>query len=136
LHKLHTVYTVSLAALAALSGIASAWVTYNTEPAQGLGSLTAFYASTGLFTLSLVALAGYLVRARFGIREKVKRHFYVSLRQGAWVGLLFVASMYLESVQLFSWASSGLLVVALTFLESYYLNNERKPQPDQDGSAE
>lgn len=131
MHKLYTAYTVTLSALATGTAAASAWVILNTDPAQGPGTLALFYASTGGFVLAAAALAMYLIRAKLGLRERIKRHFYVSLRQGLWVAVLFAASMYLQSAQLFSWMSSGLLVVALIFLESYFLNNERESQPDQ-----
>jgi hypothetical protein len=130
-HKLHTLFTITLLSLAIASGIATTWVIYRLDPSASARNIIAFYVTSCLFVLGTCALTMFFFRERYGMRELVKRHFYVSLRQGAWMALLYGSSMFLQSKGLFTWLNSAFLVIALTFLESYFIYNERKPEPNQ-----
>jgi hypothetical protein len=115
---------LGLAAIVSL--IASVWVVYSLDPGANAGNVAMFYGASGLFVLSSVALVMLFFRQRFGVREMVRYHLKISLRQAFWVSLLYVAALVLQSQELFTWLNSAFLVIALTFLEVYFLYNERK----------
>jgi hypothetical protein len=126
LFKPNSFYSWVLGLLAIVSLIASVWVVYKLDPLANSGSVAIFYCCSGIFILSISALILFFFRQRFGTREMVKQHLKTSLRQGFWVALLYLAALILQSQGLFSWLNSAFLVIALTFLEVYFLYNERK----------
>lgn len=126
LFKLNSFYYWLLGLIAILSLIASVWVVYNLDPESKTGNVAIFYGCSGLFVISTVTLILFFFRQRFGVREMVQRHFKISLRQAAWVGLLYTAALILQSQGLFTWLNSAFLVIALTFLEVYFLYSEQK----------
>ena len=95
---------------------------------ENITNVVIFYACSGTFTLTLTALILFFFRQRFGIREMVWRHLMVSVRQGFWVAAMLIIALILQSYNLFSWLNSIFLVFALTFLEIYFLYNERRTQ--------
>lgn len=122
-------YTIILIVLGLTSIIAAVWVIVNLEPSTA-SNLYAFYGSIGATILFVSALTMFSLRQKFGIREMVTSHFWISLRQGFWVAVMVVVALILQSNNLFSWLNTFYLILALTFLETYFLYNERQKQRD------
>lgn len=124
--KLNTFYSWILSVIVIGSLIASIFVVYKIDPTENVQSIIYFYLATGTFLLSSSSLVLFFLRQKFGTKEMVKSHIQASLRQGFWITLLYATAMFLQSKGLFTWLNAVFLVFALTFLESYYLYNERK----------
>lgn len=124
--KINKIYSLILGVLAVLAIIASILVITKLDPYEKTLNIILFYASTGIFVISSSAFILYFFRQRFGVRELAQQHFYVSIRQGIWIGLLYGAGVFLQSQGLFTWLTSVFLVAALTFLEGYFLYKERQ----------
>lgn len=121
MHRLITFFTIILLAIAFTSLIASAWVLTSLSPETDSKNVIWLYASTGLFVFSLLSWALFAFRQKFGLREFVSQHIFLSLRQGFLITLMFLASMILQEHRLFTWLNAAFLVVALSFLEGYFL---------------
>jgi hypothetical protein len=80
-----------------------------------------FYFDLFALVFSMTFLVGLALRHKFGVREQLRRHIGVSVRQSFWFGLLLVVCFALLSNQLFTWWNTALLVFCLIFLESYFL---------------
>jgi hypothetical protein len=105
----------------------SAWlILYKTPEENAVTILGLFYVSTFGAVTALAALGGFLARRKFGAREFLTSQLKTSIRQGILIGILFSASLILQSFRLFSWTNSIILLVALISLEFYFLSNERK----------
>jgi hypothetical protein len=105
---------------------ASIWAINALDPEESVANVAIFYASSGMFVLAASAMALFSIRQRFGVREMVQKHFKVSLRQGTWGAVLYIAAMVLQANGLLTWLNSAFLLIALTFLETYFLYNDRK----------
>ncbi|MEO8065650.1 MAG: hypothetical protein ABI643_02235 [Candidatus Doudnabacteria bacterium] len=117
-------YIIGLA-LAALSfGLGLAVFSNSLGPDRS-GNVILFYFLAAVFTFSLLTLAGFFIRRRFGQRELLNHYLSQSVRQGIWFTLLIILSLFLLSKGMFSWLSGGLLVLTLFFLESYLLTKNK-----------
>jgi hypothetical protein len=126
LPKINQLFTICLSTVAVLSLIASVWIVYQLDPFQSVDNILYFYFASGLLVLSLTALILYSFRQRFGVREFAQRHLKLSLRQGLWIAMFYVIALFLQSKDLYTWLNSIFLFAALTFLETYFIYNERK----------
>lgn len=112
--------------MALLSAAGTGWLVYSLDPNEKLTNIVLFYFSSGLFALFTFAFLLYSFRQRFGVREMAKRHFLVSLRQGALIAICFITGLILQAHGLFTWVNSLFLVGALLFLEIFFIYNSRK----------
>lgn len=85
--------------------------------------LSLFLSVTG--TLTIVGFAWRYVRHR---EEVLFRHVSISFRQGAILGLMVVAALFLETRGLLTWWNMGLLIIGLTLLEYFWLSARRGPR--------
>jgi TRAP-type C4-dicarboxylate transport system permease large subunit len=126
--KINTLYTLILLFLLLTSLVAGIWVIYNLDPNVSVNNVFWFFLSSGVFVSTSIALLLYVFRQRFGVRELAHTHFTVSLRQGFLIGLCYIISLFLQSKGLFTWLNSIYLMVALIFLESFFIYNQRRSQ--------
>lgn len=100
-------------------------VTYlNPDIAGTLGFLF-FYLSLFLSVTGTLTILGFGWRYVRHRDEVLFRHVSISFRQGALLGLMVVASLFLESKSLLTWWNLGLLIVGLTLLEFFWLSARR-----------
>jgi hypothetical protein len=88
--------------------------------------LVAFYILAGCLTFCLTTIFSFYIRRLFGRREFLNHYLSISAREGIWLGLIMVTSLYLASKNLFSWINAGFLVLAFLFLESYLLARKKR----------
>ncbi|MBX4187688.1 MAG: hypothetical protein KW793_00965 [Candidatus Doudnabacteria bacterium] len=129
--KINSFYNFILLTISLLSTVLSVWIVYSLDPYQKLSNVFLFFLATGILVTSVVALVLYYFRQKFGVRELVHKHFAVSIRQGTLVGLAYVVGMLLQSKDLFTWLNSLFLVLALAFLEGYFIYSEKKSLDNQ-----
>jgi hypothetical protein len=86
-----------------------------------LANTIIFYLDIFALIFGTTLLGGYYLRQAFGIREFAWQHLQVSARQSLWFGIMLVGSFLLLSFDLFSWLNAALMILCLTFLESYFL---------------
>lgn len=102
-------------------------VTYLNPGSAGTLGFIFFYLSLFLSVTGTLTVAGFAWRYVRHRDEVLFRHVSISFRQGALLGLLVIASLFLESKNLLSWWNLGLLVVGLTLLEFFWLSARRAP---------
>lgn len=107
-------YSVAVAALTA--GVI---IINNVEP--GGFNLSLFYALFLFFCFSVATLAGFYLRRRFGQRELVYDYLKTAARQGLLIGVLLTAVLIMQAHNLFSPINAFALVLALSFLEAYFI---------------
>jgi hypothetical protein len=115
-----TTYLVLAWILLVSAGIALVLIIQDLDPHLPANTIV-FY--TDIFALIFAAtlLGGYYLRQAFGVREFAWQHLQVSARQSLWFGIMLVGSFILLSFDLFSWLNASLMILCLTFLESYFL---------------
>ena len=94
-----------------------------------IGSLTflLFYLILGLAVVGTITIFGFLSRKLFNKNELAFEHVIVSFRQGIWISLILIISLYLQSKQLLAWWNAVLLVLGLGLIEFFYLGyNDQK----------
>ena len=103
------------------------WLVTKTNPyqPQPFLYLGLFYLIAFTLSFSFAAVIGFFLRRRFGVRELAALHFTVSVRQAALIAVTAVASLVLQSFRLFSWINMGLLLLALIFLEFFFITNQK-----------
>jgi hypothetical protein len=122
------IFTILLFILFIASGISLVYVVNELDPDASTVNPYLFYGAAFLTGFFLTTLLGFWARRYFGQRELLQKHFYISLRQGVWFGVLVVVALILQSFRLFTWINSLLLILALLFLEFYFLALEKKSQ--------
>jgi hypothetical protein len=80
-----------------------------------------FYFDIFVLMYCLTLLAGFYMRQAFGVREFARAHMALAARQSLWFGLMLAISFLLLAFDLFTWLNAILLMLCLTFLESYFL---------------
>ncbi len=121
------VYNIVLAGLSGFLMLALIWLVDMTAP-ERFGTILFFYILSGSLVFCVTTLADFYLLKFFGQREMQSYYFRISSRQGLWLTLLFIISLFLLSRNLFSWLNALFLVLALVFLESYIITkpNDRK----------
>jgi hypothetical protein len=120
------IYILGFVAAASMAGFI--YVLNQVDPEVKDLNLTFLLAAILPLAFSLSVLIGFWLRRRLGQRELLQAHFNSSLRQGLWLAVLVTASATLQAYRLFTWINSLLLVLALLFLEFYFITRERKYQ--------
>ncbi|HEX5429756.1 MAG TPA: hypothetical protein VFX17_01610 [Patescibacteria group bacterium] len=108
------------AILAAISGAALALIVLQLSP-DTTGGISEFYGSVFVLAWSLTFLIGYGIRRIFGVPEFALRQIRTSARQSLWFAILIFVFLALLSWNLFNILNISLLVLALIFLEAYFL---------------
>lgn len=100
-------------------------ILYILDPESSALNRFLFYTDFAILSYMVACLAGFYLRQRWGQREFRTKHFAVSARQAVWFMILLTASLYLLSHDLFSLVNSILLVLALIFLESFFIARQK-----------
>lgn len=116
-------YTAVLYAALIASILLLALIVSQLDPTSSLFAQFLFYTDLFVFVLSLSTLFSFYLRKMIGQPEQVNNYLKTAFRQGIWFGILIVVSMILQSFGLFSLLNAVFLVIALVFLESYFLYN-------------
>jgi len=124
LHKIKLTIILLIAAASA-SFVWLAILILSKQPTQN-SVISFFYVLILVFFLSVFSLIGFYLRKTFGRREHSAHYLKLSIRQGLWLSLIFVASLTLSRLNLFSLINAGLLVLTFVFLESYLLSIQNK----------
>ncbi|HEV8601279.1 MAG TPA: hypothetical protein VGQ87_01635 [Patescibacteria group bacterium] len=117
-------YTAVLYAALAASVLLLVLIVSQLDPTGSTFSLILFYFDLFIFVLSLSTLLSFHMRKLIGQPEQINNYLKTGFRQGIWFAMLIVVSMILQSFGLFSLFNAIFLVVALVFLESYFLYNK------------
>ncbi len=88
---------------------------------ESFGSLILFYSTLGLSTFCIFTLLGFYPRRLMGQREWVQRYLDLAARQGLWLTLIVLISLFLLSHSWFNWLNAALLVLTLICLEAYLI---------------
>jgi hypothetical protein len=112
---------LAILALAIVSALTFGLVLSKLDPGSGSFNLFCFYLNVFVLIGSVTFLVGYFFRQKFGMRELAWDHIKISVRQGIWFGLFISISFLLLANGLFTWWNGLLLIIALVFLESYFL---------------
>ena len=91
------------------------------DPTSSPWNVALFYTVLGIMIFSFTFCIGFYSRRVFGIREHFRKHFIESVRQSVWFSILIVVALVLLSWGYFNWLNATFLVLALVFLESYFL---------------
>lgn len=91
------------------------------DPFQGIGNIFLFYVNLFVLSLTLSTLTAFYARQSIGQREFAPQYLLVSFRQGLWFSLLIVVALTLQSFGFFTLTNAVFLILALVFLESYFL---------------
>jgi hypothetical protein len=124
LRKTIQFYTAVLYAALAASVLLLVLIVSQLDPTGSTFSLILFYFDLFIFVLSLSTLLSFHMRKLIGQPEQINNYLKTGFRQGIWFAMLIVVSMILQSFGLFSLFNAIFLVVALVFLESYFLYNK------------
>lgn len=104
-----------------ISGSLLTFLVYRFDPTRHWLIPLAFYVIFFALCFSITALAGFLARRFVGKREFLADQLRVSLRQGVWFSILLISLLLLKAAGLFNLISIALLLLAMVFLESYFL---------------
>jgi len=90
-----------------------------------LVGLLLFYASLFLAIVGASAILGFLVRFILLRQELVFRQVVRAFRQSFLFAAVIVASLILQSFQLFTWYNALFLIIGLTVLEFFLISYKR-----------
>ena len=95
------------------------------NPAES-GQLTflIFYLILGLSCLGTFTVIGFCFRKIFAKNELSFYNIIVSFRQGLWLSLVLIISLYLQSKGLLNWINAILSILMLALIEFFCLNYE------------
>lgn len=114
-------FNLLLGILLVLSAIGLVLILKFLDPFRSWLSVVLFYLTLSIFAVSLATFTGFKIRDIFGQKEKAGYYFLISLRQALWFSILIISSLILQSFGLFNFLNAIILVLAFTFLESYFL---------------
>lgn len=90
-----------------------------------LVGLLLFYASLFLAIVGTSAILGFLVRFILLRQELVFRQVVRAFRQSFLFAAIIIASLILQSIQLFTWYNALFLIIGLTVLEFFLISYKR-----------
>lgn len=90
-----------------------------------LVGLLLFYASLFLAIVGTSAILGFLVRFILLRQELVFRQVVRAFRQSFLFAAIIIASLVLQSIQLFTWYNALFLIIGLTVLEFFLISYKR-----------
>ena len=93
----------------------------------GILALSFFYASLFLSLIGTFSLLALIVRIIFTSDQLIFKKVVVSFRQGIWFAFLIVISLFLKSINLFTWKNLIFLILALAFLELFFMSYKARP---------
>lgn len=126
MQRILKIYVLGVSLFAVLSFLGLIAIIYLLDPTQGFTNKLLFYLDFAIFVFLLGSLLGYYLRKKFGQRELQLRHFRVSIRQAVWFSVLITTSLFLISNDLFSLTNTILLLLALIFLESFFVSRQNR----------
>ena len=117
MQKIKLYYSLLLI-LSVLSLLALVWLVNVLSPDR-LSNLMFFYLLAGMAIFSLGTIFIFSMRRRFGQRELAGNYLSTSSRQGLWLAIILIISLFLLHRNLFNWTSALLLILTFIFFESY-----------------
>lgn len=102
---------------------------YLNPETAGVTGFIFFYLSLFLGLTGSLTLLGFAWRYWRHRDEVLFRHVSISFRQGVWLSLAVVISLWLKVNDLLTWWNLGLLIVGLTLLEFFWLSVRRSQPP-------
>lgn len=97
-----------------------AYSIYYLNPKMGTMAITTLLVSIFFVLTCLVALLGFLIRARVSNNEIVFDAFKTSLRQGVLIGFYALGVLGLAAIRLLTWWDALLLALSLILFEIYF----------------
>lgn len=91
------------------------------DPTNGKFNLVVFYLDFAILIYCASCLVGYYLRKSIGQREYLNQYLKTSLRQSLWFSSLATISLLLKAFSLFTTLNVSLFLIALIFLESFFL---------------
>ena len=103
-------------------------IIFKLDPTTNRLNRLAFFIDFAVFVYALTALMGFYSRKSIGQREYLRHYLKISLRQGLWFSVLISVSLLLKSMKLFTVLNMSFLIIALVFLESFFLAKSQRNQ--------
>lgn len=103
-----------------LSFLAFGLIIQNTNPAEGVVALIAFYSSLFFGLIGAFTLLGYYGRYFKSRGEVVYASIGAAFRQSFFISLGVVTLTFLQSIDLLTWWDAILLFVAFVMIELYF----------------
>ncbi|HBU27560.1 TPA: hypothetical protein DEB00_00395 [Candidatus Uhrbacteria bacterium] len=121
----YTILFIGFGTLLAIGGLVA--IVYSVSPADLVWwGMLVFYALVFLITLGTLTILGTVVRVRFLKADIPIRQLTRSFRQGVFLGVLACVGLFLSHLQLLTTWSLLLLVLALAFLELFFLTSRSR----------
>lgn len=114
-------YITGLFCFAVIFGLSVLILINNTSPDR-VGNILLFYFFVFCLLFCVFTVLAFYLRRMFGQRELQNLYLRLSAREGLWLTIIFVGSLFLLSHKFFSWLNAVLLVLIFVFLESYLLS--------------
>jgi hypothetical protein len=118
------IYIILLSVLLIL-GLSSLIFIVNSFAPDRTNYVILFYLLVGLCGFAAATLIGFYLRRVFGQREFLNNYIVEASRQGVWLALIVIISLFLSHSGLFTWLNAGLLVFTFIFFESYLLTKNK-----------
>ena len=106
-------------------GLGSLALIVNTFTPERDSYVILFYFLVMLSGFAAATLIGFYIRRLIGQREFLNDYIGQATRQGFWLALILVISLFLSHHGLFSWINAGLLIFTFIFFESYLLTKNK-----------
>ncbi|MFH1867194.1 MAG: hypothetical protein ABIJ81_03905 [Patescibacteria group bacterium] len=115
-------------------GAWAAWLTvifYLTPESSGTLGLIFFYLSLFVAVVGTTTLIGFTFRYWLHKDEVVFRQVSISFRQGVLLGIVVILALILQAQRLLTWWNLGILLLALTIVEFFFLSMRRTPHESE-----
>lgn len=122
--------------LVMLIGTLGAWgawlmvVFYLAPSSAGVMGFVFFYMSLGVAVVGTTTLVGFALRHLLHRDEVVFRQVSISFRQGVLLGIVVLLALMLQAERLLTWWNLGILLLALTIVEFFFLSMRRETPAD------
>lgn len=124
--------------LVMLIGTLGAWgawlmvVFYLAPSSAGVMGFVFFYMSLGVAVVGTTTLVGFGLRHLLHRDEVVFRQVAISFRQGVLLGIVVLLALMLQAERLLTWWNLGILLLALTIVEFFFLSMRRELPEDNE----
>ncbi|MBU2025521.1 MAG: hypothetical protein ABIC19_02045 [Patescibacteria group bacterium] len=106
-----------------MAAVAWALVIYYIDPFKaGWVGLILFYTTLFFMLVGIFTVLGFRLRQRFLNNELLYVLIGLSFRQAVWVSIICVGLLLMQGAGILTWWDALLLVVAIIFLEAYFLS--------------
>lgn len=120
-------YLILMSVTAVFCWLIWIFVLYSIDPTEtGILGFVFFYLSLFLALAGTLSVLGLLLRMKFGKEEMIFKTVTISFRQATLFGLLVIGGLFLRSHGILAWWNVGLLVLALTVLEFFFISYKKK----------